>query len=133
MENGELFLPGTIVDAGNLEIKLRHDQTGKEIRFPLLSCLNWREDGREFIHCLELDVLADGANEQEAVQRLTEVVIEQMRSAEQEHTEFFHPAPQEYWSKYLQIRNNRLIQAFLDTAPTSRNDIQVSGAALTHA
>ena len=134
MGNGELFLPGTVVDAGNLEIKLQHNQTGEEIHFPLLSCLTWRENERFFIHCLELDLLADDVSEEKAVQGLVEIILEQMRSAAEEHTGFLHPAPQEYWEKYLKIKNNRLTQTFLDTtAPTSASYIQVRGAALTHA
>lgn len=133
MENRELFLPGTVVDTGSLEIKLRNDHTGAVVGFPPLSCLIWKEDGREFIHCLELDVLADGANEREAVHNLSEVVMEQFRSAVDEHVEFLHPAPQEYWNKYLQVRNNRCLQVFLDTSPPIRGDMKVSDVALTHA
>ena len=134
MQNGELFLPGAVVDAGNLEITLQHHQTGEAIRLPLLSCLTWEENGRFFIHCLELDVLADEVNEQKAIHCLGELVVEQMRSAVEEHTELFHPAPQPYWDKYRQIRNNRLVQTFLETTPpTFASDIQVRDAALTHA
>ena len=131
MKRDEMFDPGTRVDTGYVQLVLQYVKTGKTIEFPPLSCLTWQEDGREFIHCLEFDLIADGSNEREALTKLRDLIVEQVRSAQEEHTQLLHPAPQSYWDKFFEIHRNRLKQAFLDTAPT-RKDIKVRELALTH-
>ena len=99
---------------------------------PPLCCLFWEKDGRFFIHCLDLDLLADGSTEKEALEFLKDVILEQMKSTKEDHTQFLHPAPKAYWDKFFEIHRNQLTQAFLDTAP-SRSSIKVRELALTHA
>ena len=132
MERDEIFNPGVQVDAGFAQIVLQHNRTGQRVSLPPISYLAWVEDGREFVHCLELDLLADGLSKQEALETLKNVILEQMKSAKEEGTQIYHPAPKTYWDKFYEVRRNRFTQAFLDTALT-RREIKVRDLTLTHA
>ncbi len=122
-----MFLPGTEVNAGELTLTIR------EHKFPPFHCLIWKEEGKQFIHCLELDLLADATELPLTINNLIELIATQMQMAQEEHTQLFHPAPQEYWDKLFEIHRNRLMQAFLDSPPRTRADIMVSDNALTYA
>ena len=132
MDKQDIFEPGIQVDAGFAQIIVENIKTGRKIPLPPLSCLFWEEDGRRFIHCLELDLLSDGATEKEAADILKGIVFDQMRSAKEDHAELSHPAPQAYWDKFFEIHRNQVLQAFLDAAPNG-SSIKVRELALTHA
>ncbi len=109
-------------------------KTGKKRAWPPVHLLIWKEDAHEFVHCLEFDLIAEGKNFQEAVNRLMELIFEQMHMAQTEHTQLYHPAPTEYWEKLYEIQRNHLTQALLERRPQSREDIvKVSELMLTHA
>lgn len=128
-----MFDPGTVVDAGEILLKIRNPRTGRAVALPALHCLTWKEGVKSFIHCLEFDLLADGATMDETIDRLVEVIAEQMRMAQEEHVQLLHPAPREYWDKLFELHRNRLIQTFLDSPPRTARDLIVRERDLVHA
>ena len=79
------------------------------------------------MHCLELDLIAEGKDEREAVVNLGELIIEQIRmAAEEEHIQLFHPAPREYWEKLYHIHMNHVKQGLLDNPPRKPADFQLT-------
>lgn len=117
------FDPGTRVHAGEISLRTKDRQTGKWQPWPPISVLIWEEDGKTYVHCLELDLIADGEGEEQAIKNLVDVVVEQVLLAGRENTQLYHPAPQEYWEKYFEIRKNYFTQAFLNSPPRARNDV----------
>ena len=128
-----MFDPGTRINAGQLTLEVKNSKTGKSKKLPPLNCLVWEESGKMYIHCLEFDLISDGNNEANAINNLIELIVEQMRLADEESIQLFHPAPKEYWDKLFEIHKNRLTQAFLESKPKSIKDIRVSEHHLTYA
>ena len=134
MGNPDIFHSGTEVHSGQLTLKTRNRKTGKLASLPSLNCLSWEEEGKQYLHCLEFDLIADGETRKESIDNLVELIFEQMRAAIEENTQLFHPAPTPYWEKFFELRRNRLTQTFLESKPRTLKDIKVSGErALTYA
>jgi hypothetical protein len=117
--------PDTQIDWRTMRMH-RRPKSGSDHDDLFLNCLAWTEDDRRFVHCLELDLLADGATESEAVAALAELIIGQVRLAEEEHIELFHPAPREYWEKLYQIHMNHVKQSLLDHPPRRADEFKLS-------
>lgn len=90
---------------------------------PLLNILSWEEGGEHFAHCLELDIVAQGEGEQEALQSLAELIVHQVEFAEDNKMEIFHPAPIEYWQKLYELHSNRVKQLLLEHPPRSAKEV----------
>ncbi len=118
-----VFDPGTRVHAGELNLITKDRQTGKAQPWPPISALLWEEDGRTYVHGLDLDLLAEGETEEQAIRNLVDVIVEQTLLASRENTQLYHPAPSEYWEKFFEIRRNCFTQAFLNSPPRARNDV----------
>jgi len=116
--------PDTQIDWRTVRVQRRPRRSSHDDLF--LNCLAWTEDDRRFLHCLELDLIADGEDEREAAMNLGALVIEQIRMADEEHIQLFHPAPREYWERLYTIHMNHVTQGFLDHPPRKPADFQLT-------
>jgi hypothetical protein len=69
-----------------------------------LSAIAYCEDGVWIAHCLELDVVADGKNADDAIKSLISLCDFQIRTA-MEHGDLgsvFRPAPSEVWAMFAE-------------------------------
>ncbi len=72
------------------------------------------EKGRFIAHCLELDLVGEGANVEDAISSLLEVIETQIESCQETRAQFLFFAPAQIWQKYqLARRANRRIAAEL--------------------
>jgi hypothetical protein len=103
----------------------RHErkQTGRHQVSPLMNILSWEEGGKHFAHCLELDIVAQGENEREALKSLAELLVQQVEFAEGNKMEIFHPAPLEYWQKLYELHSNHVKQHLLENPPRSAKEL----------
>lgn len=90
---------------------------------PLMNILSWEEGGKHFAHCLELDIVAEGEDEQAALKSLAELLVRQVEFAEENKIEIFHPAPPEYWQKLYELHSNRVKQYLLENPPRSAKEL----------
>jgi len=67
-----------------------------------LRFLIYKEDGVVFAHCLEMDLLADGKNIREAIERLLGVIEHHINCLIEDDAleQFYNPAPLEYWRMF---------------------------------
>ena len=117
-----MFNPQSEVKAIQVRLK-RQSREKVEIFNPTLSLLLWKEEGRYFVHCLELDIVGDGTTVPEAYKHIAELIVEQIEFAEENKTEILHPAPKEYWDKFLEIHLNQTKQSLLDDPPQSSKEL----------
>ena len=73
----------------------------KELRIPLRAVL-YREDDHWIAHCLELDLLGDGANPAEAVQMMVQAILSQIESCRKHEAAhaLFTPAEGKYFEMF---------------------------------
>jgi len=102
---------------------LERKKAGHHQVSPLLNILSWDEGGKHFAHCLELDLVAQGDNEQKALKSLAELLVQQVEFAEENKMEIFHPAPLEYWQKLYELHSNRVKQLLLENPPRSAKKV----------
>ena len=81
---------------------------------PALRGLLWREGGKTFAHCLELDIVASGPDDATAGHALLDLIAHQIEFSEKESTQLFHSAPEECWEKFKEISLNNSRQAILN-------------------
>ena len=80
-------------------------KTGSDLSINL-SAIAYCEDGVWIAHCLELDIVADGADVDDAIKSLISLCDFQIRTA-MEQGEFgsvFRPAPPEIWAMFAEGR-----------------------------
>jgi predicted RNase H-like HicB family nuclease len=75
-----------------------------------LSAIVYPEDGAWIAHCLELDIVAEGASSDEAVQSLVSLCDFQIKVAMEEGDlrSIFRPAPAETWQMFASGREKRI-------------------------
>ena len=100
--------------------------------FPDMNILVWEDGNVTFAHCLELDIVGDGENEEEALKTLAELIIAQIEFSEQKNTALFRPAPKEYWEKLWELHANRVKQSLADHPPRSSREV-LNGLCAVHA
>ena len=63
------------------------------------------ESQKHIVHCLELDLVADGNSPDEAVSNLIDVIKVHLEfTYENDNWDYiFHPAPPELWAKFAQL------------------------------
>ena len=59
----------------------------------------------------------------EAYKHIAELIVEQIEFSEENKTEILHPAPKEYWDKFLEIHLNQTKQSLLDDPPQSSKEL----------
>ncbi len=106
-------------------LSLRRKGEEKTISFPVMNILAWRENGKCYAHCLELDIAADGETEEQAASAVADLGIEQIEFAIQNHMEFYNPAPLEYWEKLKEIQVNRFRQRLMDHPPRMKEEVSL--------
>src|SRR5688572_11519392 len=81
------------------------DQLNVELR-----AVVYREGAWTIAHCLELDVVAEGSNSQEALRSLLEMCDMQIETADREGDleAAFRPAPAKFWKLYAQASEAKL-------------------------
>ncbi len=68
-------------------------------------------------HCLELDLIGEGATLQDAVVELKQAIELQIEACKS-LSQLFFPAPACVWQKYKQAKNaGRVVKQFIDQAP----------------
>ncbi len=103
--------------------RLERKKAGKHQVSPLLNILSWKEGGKHFTHCLELDIVAQGDDEPKALKSLAEMLVHQIEFSEENKMEVFHPAPIEYWQKLYELHSNRVKQLLLENPPRSVREV----------
>lgn len=106
-------------------LSLHRKGAEKTIPFPVMNILAWRENGKCYAHCLELDIAADGETEEQAANAVSELSIDQIEFAIHNHMEFYNPAPPEYWEKLKEIQVNRLRQRLMDHPPRTKEEVSL--------
>jgi hypothetical protein len=68
-----------------------------------LRVILYREDGKWLAHCLELDIVAEGATPQEAIEDIVDLCNLQVRTALEDGDlqSVFRPAPPEIWKMFF--------------------------------
>ena len=117
-----MFKPDTEVQATQIRLG-RQRADGFQVS-PFLNILSWEEEGKTIVHCLELDIAASGASQQEALHELAVLLAHQIEFAEQERLEIWHPAPEEYWEKLREIQINRLKQLHLSNPALFKKEVE---------
>jgi len=86
----------------------------------LLNCLEYK-DGEYFIaHCLEFDIVAQGGTANKAIEKLAELIREQILFTTEKDIEekaLFHPAPNKYWEILHRLRTRQARKALLEDDP----------------
>lgn len=81
-----------------------------------------RKIKKYIVHCLELDLVADGASREEAESNLTDIIQAHLDFAMENDNwdNVFHPAPPDVWAKFakLALRGGKSIQADRTEHPT---------------
>lgn len=117
---GEMNMFNPDTEIKHLQVSLRRRKGEKyQVLEPALNILLWQEEEKYFAHCLELDIVAEGDSEKNAVAGLADLIISQIEFSEKKSMEFFHPAPAEYWKKLHEIHMNRVRQSLLENPPKS--------------
>lgn len=91
-----------------------------------LDVLLEKEDNHYIAHCLDLDIVSQGATEEEAKDSLTQLITEQIKFAVENNSEelLVHPAPAEYWRRFYIQKANSLRKLLLSNPPDSFAAIQ---------
>ncbi|MFH0763356.1 MAG: hypothetical protein V1925_05675 [Candidatus Omnitrophota bacterium] len=78
-----------------------------------------KEKDHYIAHCLDLDLVSQGATEEEAKQELVGLINEQIKYAVENNLEelLVHPAPPEYWKRFYRRKAEKL-KRFLLCNPT---------------
>jgi predicted RNase H-like HicB family nuclease len=81
------------------------------------ACVYPSEDiqGYFVAHCLELDVIGEGATPQDAIIELTKAIDIQLESCTT-LSQFFFPAPDEIWQRYEQNSGRVILQKIVEQA-----------------
>lgn len=68
-----------------------------------LHILIYKEENLYVAHCLELDIVGSGTTQENALKEMRELVVAQITFHFEHKIEdkLFHPAPAEYWNKWL--------------------------------
>ena len=76
-----------------------------------------QEEGRYYAHCLPFDLLSEGANEEEAIKRLAEMIFEYLHFFTTNNMEpfIFRPAPMKYWEVLRMVHKQQ--QRFVPYIP----------------
>ena len=123
----QMFNPDTEVKDARIVLE-RHHKDGLKQVSRALNILYWQEDSKFIAHCLELDIVEEGETVAQALNDLVDLVVHQIDFCESNKIEFFHPAPEEYWRKLIEINMNRARQAILDHPPKSARDLKLQYA-----
>lgn len=121
-ETKKTFNPESEVKAIRVRLR-RHTRDKTEMFNPALSLLLWKENCNFFAHCLELDIVADGETEQAAYRNVADLIVAQIEFAEENNVELLHPAPREFWDKFIEIGINQAKQSLLDSPPLSSKEL----------
>lgn len=81
----------------------------------ILHVIGYEEKNRCIAHCLDFDLVAEGATHKEARDNLADLIFSYLRFAMEKDIEQFayHPAPNLYWDVFKQIHKKGI------TAPQS--------------
>lgn len=63
-----------------------------------------QEDSIWIAHCLEFDLLEEGEDKVEAVFNLLQVILSELMECLHDGVSPFHPAPAEFWSKWMEAK-----------------------------
>jgi len=84
------------------------------------------KDGRHYIaHCLDLDIVAQGATVSQVKANLIDLINDQIEFAVDNDLEelIVHPAPAEYWRKFYEIKASTLRHNLVEHPPASKKQI----------
>ncbi|MBI4313613.1 MAG: hypothetical protein HY594_02230 [Candidatus Omnitrophica bacterium] len=127
-ETKPMFNPQTEVKDAQIILERRHVKDGREEVSPVLNVLYWKDGSRFVAHCLELDIVEEGATAKEALHDLVDLILHQIDFCESNNVDIFHPAPEKYWRKLLEIHMNKTRQTMLDHPPKSARDLKLQYA-----
>lgn len=82
----------------------------KEKKEISLHVIGYKEKGRCIAHCLEFDLVAEGATHKEARDNLVDLIFSYLHFGMERNIEQFayHPAPKLYWDTFKQIYRKRI-------------------------
>lgn len=86
----------------------------------LLNVLEYMEGSIHIAHCLEFDIVAEGASRDEAREKLADLIREQVLFTTEKDIEekaLFHPAPEHYWKVLHRLRTRQARRALLEDDP----------------
>ncbi len=118
-----MFKSNTEVRATQIRLGRQRADGSQEVS-SVLNILSWEEEGKTMVHCIELDIAASGASQQEALHELAVLLTHQIEFAEQNKLEIWHPAPDEYWEKLREIQMNRLKQLHLSNPARFKREVE---------
>jgi hypothetical protein len=82
----------------------------KEKKDVSLHVMGYKEKDRCIAHCLEFDLVAEGATHKEARDNLVDLIFSYLHFGRERNIEQFayHPAPKLYWDIFKQIQKKRI-------------------------
>ena len=85
-----------------------------------LHVLGYKDGNRYIAHCLDFDIVAEGATCQETKDNLVDLIHSYIHFATEKNLEQFmyHPAPKTYWDKFIKASRRKRIPRpqFMDPA-----------------
>lgn len=90
-----------------------------------LDCLVFQEKKKWLVHCLDLDIVAEGKTVEEAAKELAALIKEQVKFAVDNDLEkhIFHPAPPSYWKKLAKVRAKKAEERIIHKRPFSQKEL----------
>jgi len=102
---------------------------GKKVRSEAeaqLICLEYKDGDLFIAHCLEFDLVSQGATLEEARKNLADLIFSHVQFAAEKDIEdksLFHPAPSKYWEIYFHWKSRMARQSLLKGADMSPQNI----------
>jgi len=77
-----------------------------------LHVIESKEKDRCIAHCLEFDLVAEGATRKEARDNLADLIFSYLHFAMEKDIEQFayHPAPKVYWDRFKEIQKKKILK-----------------------
>ena len=100
-----------------------------------LTCLEYKDGDLFIAHCLEFDLVSQGATLEEARKNLADLIFSHVQFAVEKDIEeksLFRPAPNKYWEIYFHWKSRMARQNLLRGTDISPQDI-LSRMACTYA
>src|SRR5260370_23457679 len=100
-------------------------KVAKRMRITLRGVV-YREDSVWLAHCLEMDIVAEGATPEQALKDVIELCHLQLRVAREEGDieAAFRPAPPEYWKLFFMAPKRRRAKAAAPIAEFEARELQ---------